>query len=292
MTVRPDLPHSPGAGRSSAARVTATLLWLTLLQVFIVETLVISGWHGRYSRSGQFISELGTAQCANASGCTDLSFLMNLSIGVASVSLAIGAILWARVGVLDPIVATGLTIGSVGLLGLALFHLDSHVVLHSIAANLFFALTPLSLTFAAAGLLRSRRAPIAGTVALVCGLIASSSWIVHASGLAESNLDNARGFVQRMLVYFTILCVAALATAYFSATRDQSRSNSGGPAQQPQERHDHYQGRHAFANEVRVPGPADPEPTHKDEGPAYRHHRGEQFGTYRQPQFPMEPGQS
>lgn len=206
-------PRIPGATR------VAAILWISMLQVFVVETIVIAGWRGRYSRSGQFISELGTGQCSALAGCVNLSWLMNASIAVAGLSLAVGAICWARSGALDAVLAALLVVGAAGLVGLAFLPLDSHVVLHSLAANIFFASTPVTLVIASARVVRQTRPSPAGIVALLFGLIASSSWVVHASGLAETNLDDARGLVQRFLVYSTLLSIVALACALYGAAR-------------------------------------------------------------------------
>lgn len=216
--------HSTPASTRTASALLPTVLWVSMLQVFVVETIVIAGWHGKYSRSGQFISELGTGQCSALAGCVDLSWLMNASIGLAAIALALGAVWWARIGVLDVVLAGLLVVGATGLVGLALFALDSHVVLHSLAANVFFASTPVTLIIASAQLLLRTRVTVTGVVALTFALVATSSWIVHASGLAETNLDNARGLVQRFLVYSTLLGVVSLAIAFRAVVVRGSRT--------------------------------------------------------------------
>ena len=72
------------------------VLWVSSIQYFIVQLIVISAWTVPHSWANNFISDLGNTECGMYAGlavCSPLHLLMNISFVVFGLTMAIGAVL-------------------------------------------------------------------------------------------------------------------------------------------------------------------------------------------------------
>jgi hypothetical membrane protein len=75
------------------------LLWVSSIQYFIIQLIVISAWTVPHSWANNFISDLGNTECGMYAGlpvCSPLHLLMNVSFVVFGVTMALGAWLLRR----------------------------------------------------------------------------------------------------------------------------------------------------------------------------------------------------
>ena len=70
------------------------LLWVSSVQYFIVQLIVISAWTVPHSWANNFISDLGNTECGMYAGlavCSPLHLLMNLSFVFFGITMAVGS---------------------------------------------------------------------------------------------------------------------------------------------------------------------------------------------------------
>ncbi|MES2876268.1 MAG: DUF998 domain-containing protein [Patescibacteria group bacterium] len=70
------------------------LLWVSSIQYFIVQLVVIAAWTVPHSWANNFISDLGNTECGMYAGlpvCSPLHLLMNISFVTFGITMAIGA---------------------------------------------------------------------------------------------------------------------------------------------------------------------------------------------------------
>lgn len=81
-------------------QVIAALAWISCLQYFVVQLIVAAAaWAMPYSWSNNYISDLGNTACSSSMGtyvCSPKHSLMNASFVVLGLTMAIGAVLFAR----------------------------------------------------------------------------------------------------------------------------------------------------------------------------------------------------
>ena len=93
-------------------------MWALCWQYFAAEAISIAGWPGRYSLSGNFISDLGALACG-ADVCSPLHAVMNASFLLQGVLIVIGALLvWP---LFPPGALSGAALLLVGASGLGVF---------------------------------------------------------------------------------------------------------------------------------------------------------------------------
>ncbi len=71
------------------------LLWVSSIQYFIVQLIVIAAWTVPHSWKNNFISDLGNTECAPYAGlavCSPLHLVMNVSFIVFGLTMAIGSL--------------------------------------------------------------------------------------------------------------------------------------------------------------------------------------------------------
>lgn len=179
---------------------TATVLWLSVVQVIVIALLAALAWPG-YSQSASYISELGTAS-------SPMGLLVNLSIALGGLCLGAGAVIWYRLGALDAVLTGGFLVGAAGLIVLAACPLDSsRMAIHGVAANMFYAFAPLTVLATAAYALVAQRYRISVLIAFGCGVLASVGWVMQAADVYEAD----KGAVQRWIAVFVVAGVCALA---------------------------------------------------------------------------------
>lgn len=75
------------------------MLWVSSIQYFVVQLVVISAWTVPHSFANNFISDLGNTECGMYAGlpvCSPLHLLMNLSFVVFGVTMALGSVYLMR----------------------------------------------------------------------------------------------------------------------------------------------------------------------------------------------------
>ena len=159
----PETAPNPAADPAGALVRARSLIgaWakVSVLQFFLAEAVVISGWAGThpYSRRFNVISDLGAAHCGIYAGrdvCSPLHWLMNLSFVVQGLAMVVGAVLLSTVlfrvaalpdvppHVRNPvwgwIVRALVAVAGVGMVLVGLVPEDTVTALHDTGALLFF----------------------------------------------------------------------------------------------------------------------------------------------------------
>ena len=98
----PEPAPDPVGALARARSLVGAWAKISVLQFFLAEAVVISGWAGAhpYSRRFNVISDLGAAHCGIYSGrevCSPLHWLMNLSFVVQGLAMIVGAVLLSTV---------------------------------------------------------------------------------------------------------------------------------------------------------------------------------------------------
>ncbi|MDQ6752075.1 MAG: DUF998 domain-containing protein [Actinomycetota bacterium] len=162
------IPQNPAAVKTAAdpagqLRQTRSLVgaWakISVLQYFLAEAVVISGWAGPapYSRRFNVISDLGADRCGIYNGrdvCSPLHWLMDLSFVVQGLAMVVGAVLLSSVlfrvaarpdvppavrhPAWGPIIRGLVVVSGVGIVIVGLVPEDTISALHYTGALLFF----------------------------------------------------------------------------------------------------------------------------------------------------------
>jgi hypothetical membrane protein len=107
------------AGREMQATKVGAALWIGCLQYFAAEAIAIQGWHGSYSLSLNYISDLAAVHCVAGAICSPLHPLMNASFLLQGALILSGAVLlWPRLAQGG---MASLGLGLVGASGLGVF---------------------------------------------------------------------------------------------------------------------------------------------------------------------------
>lgn len=214
---------APTARAASVATTIAALSWLALLQILVIEAVTAASWRGNYSRTNQPLSDLGVRVCDDLGSCST-STLMNMSIALGGILLAVGAFGFAFARRIPWMVAAFFGVAAGGLLLVALFPLSTPSPLHALGAHAFFSLSGAGLAVAAAALFArnqfTRNHSAALRVAAV-GVIAISAVSVAAALLFSADVFGPLGLggMQRTIIYSSLLGFAALAVALWHEDR-------------------------------------------------------------------------
>ena len=195
-----DIPRSANFG---------ALLWISSVQYFIVQLIVISAWTVPHSFANNFISDLGNTECGEYAGlavCSPLWPLMNMSFIVFGVTMALGAILLHKEFIRTRLsrVAFGLMVLSgIGTIMVGLFPENTINSLHVVGAflglgvgNLSVLLLGLSLTSLPKGL---------RLYTIISGIVSLSAFALFVAGI---HLGIGRGGMERLISYpFTVWMV-------------------------------------------------------------------------------------
>ncbi len=189
-----------------------SLAWLLCLQFFVGERLAISYWHGAYTLSGNFVSDLGAGCLPGAvGGCAGWPALMNGCFILQAGLIGAGAVLLGR-GAHPLTLRLGFVFAALsapGLLLVGLFPETVRPTIHYNAAALHFVLLSLSAFCFAFGLFRKAR------VFAVISLTAALTGTV-GTALLGLHIDFGFGFgaVERLVSYPFPLWLVALGFGY------------------------------------------------------------------------------
>lgn len=219
---------APTARAASVATTTAALSWLALLQILVIEAVTAASWRGHYSRTDQPLSDLGVRVCDDLGSCST-STLMNVSIALGGILLAVGAFGFAFARRIPWMVAAFFGVAAGGLLLVALFPLSTPSPLHALGAHAFFSLSGAGLAVAAAALFTrtlftrtqfTRNHSASLRIAAV-GVIAISAVSMAAALLFSADMFGPLGLggMQRTIIYSSLLGFATLAGALWHEDR-------------------------------------------------------------------------
>lgn len=176
--------------------------WVSIAQFFVVEELVRRSWTLPYSRSADYISDLGAVTCGTYKGrqvCSPDHAAMNASFVVLGVAVVVGAALLGTAA-RELLTAPGLGLyaaAGVGCALVGLFPEDAGGSIHPIGAALFFVGASLGHVLLGWRLRELGIRWYGGALALV-GMAGLIGTVLVAVG---ADLGVGRGFVQRVVVY-------------------------------------------------------------------------------------------
>lgn len=182
------------------------VLWISSIQYFIIQLIVISAWTVPHSWSDNFISDLGNTECGTYAGlavCSPLHALMNVSFITFGVAMLAGAVLLARHFSKTKLSSTGfclMVLAGVGTIFVGVFPENTIGWLHMFGAILGLGVGNLSVLLLGIGLREIH--PALRTYTIASGVVSLSAFILFASGIY---LELGRGGMERMVSYpFTV----------------------------------------------------------------------------------------
>jgi hypothetical membrane protein len=182
------------------------VLWISSIQYFIVQLIVISAWTVPHSWANNFISDLGNTECGIYAGlavCSPLHVLMNLSFITFGVTMLLGAVLLVRrfTRTKFPVAAFGLMMAAgFGTVLVGLFPENTISWLHMFGAILGLGVGNLSVLLIGISLKDIHPALRAYTI--VSGVVSLIAFVLFATGI---HLELGRGGMERMISYpFTV----------------------------------------------------------------------------------------
>lgn len=182
------------------------VLWISSIQYFIIQLIVISAWTVPHSWSDNFISDLGNTECGTYAGlavCSPLHTLMNVSFVTFGVTMLAGAVLLARHFSKTKLSSTGfclMVLAGVGTIFVGVFPENTIDWMHMFGAILGLGVGNLSVLLLGIGLREIH--PALRTYTIASGVVSLSAFILFASGIY---LELGRGGMERMVSYpFTV----------------------------------------------------------------------------------------
>lgn len=186
------------------------LLWISSVQYFIVQIVVIAAWPVPHSLANNFISDLGNTECGTYAGlavCSPLHPLMNLSFILFGISMAVGAVLlWkttADTGV-SKLALVLMALAGIGTVMVGVFPENTVSVAHTTGAALSLGIGNLSVLMMGISMPWLGRAMRGYTIASgVFSLCMFGLFIFGLYGVL------GRGGIERLISYpFTIWMIA------------------------------------------------------------------------------------
>ncbi len=183
---------------------------ISVLQLILCEFVVSATWRGLYSYRTNFVSELGVPFCGPSGNwpCSNLYVLMNASIALFGVALAVAALAWLVTGVLDARSAVLLWIAGAGAVVAGVVDQASQYDLHSFGATVMFIVGSLGIIVAGGHRTLPRSTRVAVTT---LGAIALGATVLYLGG---HSFGLGIGTVERVVVYAVLVAVVLLATAH------------------------------------------------------------------------------
>lgn len=182
------------------------VLWISSIQYFIIQLIVISAWTVPHSWSDNFISDLGNTECGTYAGlavCSPLHALMNVSFVTFGVTMLAGALILTRHFSKTKLSTAGfsmMVLAGVGTIFVGVFPENTIGWLHMFGAILGLGVGNLSVLLLGIGLREIH--PALRTYTIASGVVSLSAFILFASGIY---LELGRGGMERMVSYpFTV----------------------------------------------------------------------------------------
>nr|WP_314144569.1 DUF998 domain-containing protein [uncultured Rhodococcus sp.] len=186
-----------------------------VVQFLVVEWVVSATWRGNYSYRWNYISELGTPFCGPSGylPCSSMYVVANISIVLLGCSLAVAALSWFALGVLDIRSTSFFVVSAIGGVTAGGVSEATNYQIHSFGAAVLFVSANVALVFAAGGRLVPRPHRYAVTGFGAVGLLAYFLYMGgHQFGLGIGTLE-------RVIAYSVISGMLILTSALFQATR-------------------------------------------------------------------------
>lgn len=169
----------------------AGVLWVSLVQYFVVLLIVQSRWTTPYSWVRNAISDLGADTCFHSDQvdswvCSPWHPMANLSWIAAGACLAAGALLaWREFG-RTRVARMGLTcfaVSGVGLMVVGLCPEDTRKALHIAGAMAAIPIGALGTVLTALAMVRTDRAAVAGRIGIVLGATGLTGFAIFLAGV-------------------------------------------------------------------------------------------------------------
>lgn len=188
---------------------------ISVVQLLVCEFVVAATWRGLYSYRTNFVSELGVPFCGPSGNwpCSNLYVLMNVSIAMFGVALAVAALAWLVTGVLDARSAVLLWIAGGGGVLAGVVDQATRYDLHSFGATVMFIVGSLGIVVAGGHRTLPRSTRVAVTT---LGGIALSGTVLYLGG---HEFGLGIGTVERVVVYSVLAAVVVLAVAHRTTAR-------------------------------------------------------------------------
>jgi hypothetical membrane protein len=184
----------------------AAVLWISSIQYFIVQLIVIAAWPVPHSFAHNFISDLGNTECGTYAGlvvCSPLHLLMNISFVTFGLTMAIGAMRFRRQLPGSTLSKLGLTMmiaAGIGTIMVGVFPENTIGPLHVMGAILGLGVGNLSVLLIGLGLQRLHPAIKFYTIA--SGIVSLGAFVLFT---AELYAGLGRGGMERLISYpFTL----------------------------------------------------------------------------------------
>jgi hypothetical membrane protein len=166
--------------------------WALCFQFFVAEQIARMRWPGHYSMTGNWISDLGTAN-------SPLHWIMNGSFVVQGVLISVGAILMRRLFPAKASYRVALLlflVSGVGVLVVGLVPEDSNAQVHRVAALAHLLAGNLAMILIGVAMLAgAARVRFRGVITLLAGLLGLTALVLL--GLGEKDV----GTFERMAAY-------------------------------------------------------------------------------------------
>ena len=164
------------------------VFWILAVQYFVVQLIVANAWPRTYDWSVNLISDLGAVQtCGQLDDryvCSPLSWLMNLSFITFGVTIALGAFLIYTQFKRTKVSRAGfilMILSGIGTVGVGLFPLDTHPVLHQVGAVPALLLGNVAIILLAQSLAGLR--PAFRIYTYATGIVSVVAFILFAAGV-------------------------------------------------------------------------------------------------------------
>lgn len=193
-------------------------LWISSVQYFIVQLIVISAWTVPYSFANNYISDLGNTDCGTYDGlmvCSPLWPLMNVSFVVFGVTMAVGTQLLRSVFVrsrLSTIAFLLMILSGIGTVMVGLFPENTVSGAHTIGA--FLGLGVGNLSALLLGVSLSSLPKSVRTYTMISGIVSIAAFILF---IYDVYLGLGRGGMERLISYpFTVWMIIFGITMLFT----------------------------------------------------------------------------
>lgn len=182
------------------------LLWVSSIQYFIVQLVVIAAWTVPHSWKNNFISDLGNTECGIYAGlavCSPLHLAMNVSFVVFGLTMAVGSLYLLREferTKLSRIAFVLMMLSGFGTILVGLFPENTIGPLHVIGAFLGLGIGNLSVLLL--GISLKPIHPIIRTYTVISALLSLTAFALFALGI---HFELGRGGMERLISYpFTL----------------------------------------------------------------------------------------
>ena len=204
-------------------KLVGALLWISSLQYFIIQLIVISAWTVPHSWANNFISDLGNTECGDYAGlavCSPLHPLMNLSFVIFGVTMAFGSVFLKRTFASSRFSRAAFILmmfSGIGTVMVGLFPENTVNSLHVVGAFLGLGIGNLSVLLL--GISLNRIHVIMRTYTIVSAMMSLGAFALFS---LEVHLGLGRGGMERLISYpFTIWMVTFGLYALLSHSRDR-----------------------------------------------------------------------